>query len=424
MRDASTNPTGQVSELQSFLEDYFNLDEGTLVAGVFGRKTQNYLIQFQKKHGLPAFGVAGTLTRAKIAEVCRSGGGTTISGEYGGSQCKQWTDGLTCGTACTRAYAGAQPACYTKACEAYGPADAKPRCTEYFGEKPVACTREYAPVCGKPQCQNWDRTQASTGGDLMTSIGKLLQSPGICDAEQTYSNKCTMNAAGASFVHEGACGARTECLIYNRPLCAEGEELMGGVKMANGCVGAPYCKKRDVSICTMEYAPVCGKPAYCNRSNTAYSRECELGKTYSNKCVMSGEGATYMRQGECGTSTTKCGVNSFGVRGAQCGNTSSIGASAIAALPQEPQDPSYTAAYFQCYDGYTETIGGDTSCKPISVWQKYAQEKCAKHCSTGVMQFERPSNDSVGSGAGGVSAKPVQSPYEAFMWAVNDLRQH
>ncbi len=71
-RDASTG--GQVSELQAFLTDYFDLDENIVVGGYFGKLTQTYLIKFQDREGLPAFGIAGSLTRAKIAQVC---GGTT-----------------------------------------------------------------------------------------------------------------------------------------------------------------------------------------------------------------------------------------------------------------------------------------------------------------------------------------------------------
>lgn len=70
-RDATTG--GQVTELQLFLADYFNLNEEDVVSGFFGRLTQKYLADFQTEKGLPAFGIAGSLTRAKIAEVCGGG---------------------------------------------------------------------------------------------------------------------------------------------------------------------------------------------------------------------------------------------------------------------------------------------------------------------------------------------------------------
>ncbi len=67
-RDATTR--GQVSELQVFLTDYFDLNENVVVGGLFGKLTQQYLIKFQKAEGLPAQGIAGSMTRAKIAQVC------------------------------------------------------------------------------------------------------------------------------------------------------------------------------------------------------------------------------------------------------------------------------------------------------------------------------------------------------------------
>ncbi len=66
---------GQVSELQAFLSRYFNLSVGTLSGGYFGSLTRSYVKQFQTQHNISATGSVGSLTRAKIAEVC--GGGTT-----------------------------------------------------------------------------------------------------------------------------------------------------------------------------------------------------------------------------------------------------------------------------------------------------------------------------------------------------------
>ena len=67
-RDTSTS--GQVSELQKFLADYYDIDPTELVTGYFGRITQGYVIQFQKEQGLPSFGIAGSMTRGVIAKVC------------------------------------------------------------------------------------------------------------------------------------------------------------------------------------------------------------------------------------------------------------------------------------------------------------------------------------------------------------------
>lgn len=70
MRDVITSPQGQVSELQYFITDYYDLQEDAAVSGFFGRMTQQYIVRFQQEHGLPAFGTVGVLTRAKIKQVC------------------------------------------------------------------------------------------------------------------------------------------------------------------------------------------------------------------------------------------------------------------------------------------------------------------------------------------------------------------
>ncbi len=67
-RDVSYS--GQVSELQKFLSDYYDIDPNEIVTGFFGRITQGYVQQFQREQGLPTFGIAGSMTRAAIAKVC------------------------------------------------------------------------------------------------------------------------------------------------------------------------------------------------------------------------------------------------------------------------------------------------------------------------------------------------------------------
>lgn len=67
-RDSATG--GQVSELQSFLADRYSLDESAVITGFFGRTTYAYVQQFQREEGLPALGIVGAMTRARIAAVC------------------------------------------------------------------------------------------------------------------------------------------------------------------------------------------------------------------------------------------------------------------------------------------------------------------------------------------------------------------
>ena len=72
----------QVEELQIFLAEYYDIARNELVTGYFGTVTRSLVIRFQQEHGLPAYGIVGTLTRAKIAEVCGGsvpGGGLSLS---------------------------------------------------------------------------------------------------------------------------------------------------------------------------------------------------------------------------------------------------------------------------------------------------------------------------------------------------------
>lgn len=68
----------------------------------------------------------------------------------------------------------------------------------------------------------------------------------------------------------------------------------------------------------------------------------------------------------------KCGVNTFSIND-DCG----AGA--------------YKTMYVQCYDGYEEKQGGETSCKSSPQWQEYAQQTCAKRCSNAAATQTAPS---------------------------------
>lgn len=66
--------------------------------------------------------------------------------------------------------------------------------TVQVGDGTIACTMEYVPVCGRPSgCTN-----TCPSGSLC---------PAYCQLQRpvTYSNACTMNAASASYLHDGAC---------------------------------------------------------------------------------------------------------------------------------------------------------------------------------------------------------------------------
>lgn len=68
---------------------------------------------------------------------------------------------------------------------------AKTSTTVKVGSDVVACTMEYAPVCGQPK---WSCPSGMFCATMMP-------------APQTYGNRCQMNAAGATYISEGQCSS-------------------------------------------------------------------------------------------------------------------------------------------------------------------------------------------------------------------------
>jgi hypothetical protein len=180
-RDTQTSPAGQVSELQNFLADYFNLDEQVAVSGYFGRSTQQYLTRFQAANGLPAYGIAGTLTRAKIADVCKSGG---------------------------------TPSC---------PVFQQLRCKD--GE-------EYVPG-------SKDSRGCMTQGYCKPNICPMI----AVDCMPGYHTEA-VDAVDANGCRKPPVCKPDVCIAYPKPLCKDGYELVEGVRDARGCATQAYCKPK------------------------------------------------------------------------------------------------------------------------------------------------------------------------------------
>jgi hypothetical protein len=67
--------------------------------------------------------------------------------------------------------------------------------TVKVGNEGVVCTMEYAPVCGQPPEPACRYSMPAC----------MVATPG----PKTYSNRCMMNAAGATFISEGMCVGTT-----------------------------------------------------------------------------------------------------------------------------------------------------------------------------------------------------------------------
>lgn len=257
-----------VTGLQEFLSSSGHLSVGA--TGFFGPLTEQALARWQQSQGIDAAGVVGPLTRARIKELCVGGTGNTEKFSASPTQ-----GGAPLTVVFSTRIAGNRPASdsYTidfgdgtsePAAHCFAPNDACSSpgqnkhiyssngtytatlikkvymcqttsippgygCPEetvvgkvHITVGPVACTKEYKPVCG------------NTGIVCITTP---------CPSQKTYGNRCMMNADGAAFLYEGQC--RTDppnCLAvaYQRPICAPGETAVP-VDPTSPCPGPWKC---------------------------------------------------------------------------------------------------------------------------------------------------------------------------------------
>lgn len=138
-----------VTDIQEFLteEGFFN----TSPTGYFGPKTAEAIMRFQERYGLPGVGVFGPQTRKFFL-------------------------GRWCG--------GSLPPVVG---------------TSTASTSPVVCAQIYQPVCGRPAgCSN-----PCPPGAMCLMACRLYD-------ERTYANRCTLDAAGATFVSEGPCKPKSD----------------------------------------------------------------------------------------------------------------------------------------------------------------------------------------------------------------------
>ena len=158
--------------------------------------------------------------------------------------------------------------------------------------------------------------------------------------------------------------------------CAPENEFCGGIAGITCCSGLT-CKLAGSypdaggicvtkGVCPAIYKPVCGVD----------------GNTYGNSCEAETAGVKIVCEGQCPCKSV-CG-NNICEKGEDeiIGQTNSIPPSYIIKCPQDcqPKEQGFIYAKWQCYDGYAESQGNETSCESPETWLSYARESCKRRC--------------------------------------------
>lgn len=106
-------------------------------------------------------------------------------------------------------------------------------------DEPVACTMEYAPVCGRPQgCEN-----TCPDGAYCLAMCKMPE-------PKTYGNKCQMRATGAEFLYEGECKTQPVACTADAKQCPDGSWVgRTGPNCEFVCPSLQTCANDSLCMC-------------------------------------------------------------------------------------------------------------------------------------------------------------------------------
>jgi len=271
-----------VSALQHFLDDkgYFYGN----ITGYFGYMTYRSVVKWQRSEGINAIGVVGPQTRKRLRELCANPDPIPVYNFVPTNSCKSWFDGCN---ECARSTVGGPAACTQRACFAAG----KGYCKSYFDNTDNNLPPVISGISGPTTINlNQTGTWTITASD---PENKQLTYSILWGDEQSYYSQSSISSNSFSqmstFTHSySGVGVYTVSITVTDP---DGQKAKSSITVnviAN-------------TICTMEYAPVCGQPQEpaCRRSNPACMIPTPGPRTYSNSCMLFADGATYLYGGAC-----------------------------------------------------------------------------------------------------------------------------
>jgi peptidoglycan hydrolase-like protein with peptidoglycan-binding domain len=203
-------------------------------------------------------------------------------------QCKVWSDG--CNT-CSRSTPGGPGMCTLMACMTIGDQPRTAYCKEYFGSstnKPPVISGLSGPTTLAVNASGTWTIKASDpeGGQLSYRV--------LWGDESIYGTG--LNTAGASqdfvqsttFTHAYSSPGTYTVIVVVQDSVGQQAKTSTTVKVNSGDI-----------VCTQEYAPVCGQPKWTCPTGMMCNTVMPAPKTYSNRCLMNAEGASFLYSGQC-----------------------------------------------------------------------------------------------------------------------------